>query len=173
MVTRPGARPVDLSAVTEPLGRIGLVVAGSAELTDERLSGVGLVDADVPLVLSSQPAQLAAMESLVLFGRNTAWFGTLDGAAIAEQGVPAFTRTLTSVAQQVNLARGPLNVSWPRRPSPPPSSGRRPPPTGSRCSGPVRAPSSWASAWSSRPGCAAASSSSGSFSAAAGPAPAS
>jgi hypothetical protein len=114
VVTRPGARPVDLAAVTGPLSRIGLVVAGSAEFTDERLAGVGLVEPEIPLVLSSQPAPLAAMDSLVLYGRNTAWFGTLDGAAIAEQGVPAFTRTLASVAEEVNLARGPLNVSWPQ-----------------------------------------------------------
>lgn len=114
VVTRPGARPVDVGAVTAPLSGVGLAVSGTAEFTDERLAGVGLVDPDVPLVLSSQPAQLAAQPSLTLYGRSTAWFGTLDGAAIAEQGVPAFTRTLTSVAEQVNLARGPLNVSWPQ-----------------------------------------------------------
>ena len=114
VVTRPGTSPVDLAAVDQPLGQIGLAVAGTAEFTDERLAGVGLVDPDIPLVLSSQPAHLAGLSSLVLYGRNTAWFGTLDGAAIAALGVPTLTRTLTSVAEQVNLARGPLTVTWPQ-----------------------------------------------------------
>lgn len=113
-VSPPGVPAVDRAATRSGLAALGLTVTGTAELTDQRLVGAGLADAQLPLVLSDRPADLAELEGLTLFGRNLGWYGTLDGAAIARQGVPAFVSDLTRLAATVNLRRGPITVTWPQ-----------------------------------------------------------
>ena len=93
--------------------RLGLTITGTADLSDQRLVGVGLVNGDLPLLLGAEPSQIAELDALTLFFRTTAWFGTLDGATVAAQGVPRFSRTLAGIADTVNAASGPLSVSWP------------------------------------------------------------
>jgi hypothetical protein len=93
---------------------LGVVVTGTAELTDQRLVGVGLVGANRPLLLSAEPDRLADLEALQLFGRTLSWFGTLDGRTIAGAGVEEYSRTLRGLAEGVNLAgEGPLSLFWP------------------------------------------------------------
>ena len=93
---------------------LGIVVTGTAELTDQRLVGVGLIGANRPLLLSGAPERIADLESLQLFGRTLAWFGTLDGRAIATAGVDAYIRTLSALSDEADLAGdGPLSVAWP------------------------------------------------------------
>ncbi len=112
-VTMPGRAGLTLPALTRGAGSLGLSITGTAELTDPRLVGVRLAPADLPLLLGDDPAALAELEALTLFGRNTAWLGTLNGTSIAAQGVPRFTSTLAGVADEVNVASGPLGVVWP------------------------------------------------------------
>jgi hypothetical protein len=93
---------------------LGIVVTGTAELTDHRLVGVGLIGADRPLLLGGAPDQLAELASLQLFGRTLSWFGTLDGPTIAATGVDRYAAALSAISDEVNLAvDGPLSVSWP------------------------------------------------------------
>ena len=93
---------------------LGIVVTGTAELTDQRLVGVGLIGADRPLLLGGAPERIADLSSLQLFGRTLGWFGTLDGRAIATAGVDSYTRALSALSDEVNLAGdGPLSVIWP------------------------------------------------------------
>ncbi len=93
---------------------LGIVVTGSAELIDQRLVGVGLIGANRPLLLGGAPERIADLSSLQLFGRTLGWFGTLDGRAIATTGVDAYTRALSALSDEVNLAGdGPLSVLWP------------------------------------------------------------
>ena len=105
-VRAPGAGSgLDLAAATAAARGLGLIITGTAELSDERLIGVGLVNGDLPLLLGADPRQIAELNALALFGRNTAWFGTLDAATMAAQGVPRFTRTLAGIADRVNARR--------------------------------------------------------------------
>ena len=93
---------------------LGIVVTGTAELTDQRLVGVGLIGANRPLLLGGAPERIADLTSLQLFGRTLAWFGTLDGRAIAAAGVDRYAAALSDLSHEVNLAGdGPLSVSWP------------------------------------------------------------
>lgn len=93
---------------------LGIVVTGTAELTDDRLVGVGLIGADRPLLLGGAPDRLAELGSLELFGRTLGWFGTLDGRTIAAAGVERYAAALGALADEVNLAGdGTLSVSWP------------------------------------------------------------
>ncbi len=93
---------------------LGIVVTGTAELTDHRLVGVGLIGADRPLLLGGAPEQIAELGSLQLFGRTLGWFGTLDGRTIATAGVERYGRTLSAMSDEVNLAGdGPLSLTWP------------------------------------------------------------
>ena len=69
---------------------LGIVVTGTAELTDHRLVGVGLIGADRPLLLGGAPERIADLTSLQLFGRTLGWFGTLDGRTIASTGVDRY-----------------------------------------------------------------------------------
>jgi hypothetical protein len=93
---------------------LGIVVTGTAELTDHRLVGVGLIGANRPLLLGGAPQHIGDLSSLQLFGRTLAWFGTLDGPTIAAAGVEQYGRTLSTLSDEVNLAGdGPLAVSWP------------------------------------------------------------
>lgn len=93
---------------------LGIVVTGTAELTDQRLVGVGLIGANRPLLLSGAPKEMAELESLQLFGRTLGWFGTLDGRVIATTGVDRYVRTLGELSAGIDLAGdGPLSVAWP------------------------------------------------------------
>jgi hypothetical protein len=93
---------------------LGIVVTGTARLTDYRLVGVGLIGANRPLLLGGAPEQMAALSSLQLFGRTLGWFGTLDGRTIAATGVDRYSSALSALADEVNLAGdGPLSLSWP------------------------------------------------------------
>ncbi len=93
---------------------LGIVVTGTAELTDHRLVGVGLIEANRPLLLSGSPDGIANLTSLQLFGRTLAWFGTLDARTIAATGVDRYSSALSALADDVNLAGdGPLSVIWP------------------------------------------------------------
>ena len=93
---------------------LGIVVTGTAELTDQRLVGVGLIGANRPLLLGGSPEGIADLTSLQLFGRTLGWFGTLDGQAIAAVGVDRYLRTLSALSDEAGLAGdGPLSVVWP------------------------------------------------------------
>lgn len=93
---------------------LGIVVTGTAELTDQRLVGVGLIGANRPLLLGGEPEGIADLTSLQLFGRTLGWFGTLDGRTIAATGVDQYDRALGALADEVNLAGdGTLSVTWP------------------------------------------------------------
>lgn len=107
-----GSRP-DLARLARSARPLGLLVTGAAELTDQRPVGVQLVPPDLPLLLGGDPAAMARLTSLELFGRNTAWLASLDGRSIAAQGVPAFSRRVADISDQVNLASGQLSVAWP------------------------------------------------------------
>ena len=90
------------------------MVTGTAELTDQRLVGVGLIGADRPLLLGGAPERIAELTSLQLFGRTLGWFGTLDGRTIAATGVDQYGRALSELVDEVSLAGdGTLSVSWP------------------------------------------------------------
>ncbi|HYP45724.1 MAG TPA: hypothetical protein VEQ66_11090 [Propionibacteriaceae bacterium] len=103
----------DLPALQREARLLGLVVTGRAELTDQRLVGTRLVPPGLPMLLGADPQTMSQLRSLTLFGRNTAWYGTLDGGAIAAAGVSGFTRALADVAATVNAVSGPLIVYWP------------------------------------------------------------
>ena len=93
---------------------LGIVVTGTAQLTDYRLVGVGLIGANRPLLLGGAPEQMADLASLQLFGRTLGWFGTLDGRTIAATGVDRYSRALSALADEVDLAGdGPLSLTWP------------------------------------------------------------
>ena len=113
-VRPPGADSHLDAAAANAARRLGLSITGAADLSDQRLVGVGLVNGDLPLLLGAEPSQIAELDALTLRFRTTAWFGTLDGATVAAQGVPRFSRTLAGIAGTVNTAVGqPLSVSWP------------------------------------------------------------
>ena len=112
VVTVPGgAKPAD--SYDRAAKQLGLVVTGTAELIDQRPTGTGLIAADTPLLLAADPTGLADLESLSLFGRNTAWYGTLDGRSIAAVGAARFTRVLADISESVNATSGPLTINWP------------------------------------------------------------
>ncbi len=112
VVTVPGgAKPAD--SYDRAARQLGLVVTGTAELLDQRPTGTGLIAADTPLLLAADPTGLADLESLSLFGRNTAWYGTLDGRSIASLGAARFTRVLADISESVNASSGPLTINWP------------------------------------------------------------
>jgi hypothetical protein len=93
---------------------VGIVVTGTAELTDNRLVGVGLIGANRPLLLGGEPERMADLATLQLFGRTLGWFGTLDGRTIAATGVDQYSSALAALSDEVNLAGdGPLSISWP------------------------------------------------------------
>ena len=106
-----GAKPAD--SYDRAAKQLGLVVTGTAELIDQRPTGTGLIAADTPLLLAADPTGLADLESLSLFGRNTAWYGTLDGRSIAAVGAARFTRVLADISESVNATSGPLTINWP------------------------------------------------------------
>ena len=112
-VRPPGADSHLDAAAANAARRLGLSITGAADLSDQRLVGVGLVNGDLPLLLGAEPSRIAELDALTLFFRTTAWFGTLDGATVAAQGVPRFSRTLAGIADTVNASSGPLSVSWP------------------------------------------------------------
>ncbi|WP_375423099.1 hypothetical protein [uncultured Friedmanniella sp.] len=91
---------------------LGLVVTGTAVLTDSRLTGLGLAPPGAPLLLAAEPDQLGGLSALELFGRNTAWYGSIDGGAVARRGVGTVSQVLGALPETVGDA-GPLAVSWP------------------------------------------------------------
>jgi hypothetical protein len=112
-VRPPGADSHLDAAAANAARRLGLSITGTADLSDQRLVGVGLVNGDLPLLLGAEPSKIADLDALTLRFRTIAWFGTLDGATVAAQGVSRFSRTLAGIADTVNAASGPLSVSWP------------------------------------------------------------
>ena len=112
-VQLPGVRNTFAGAVRAER-ELGIVVTGTAELTDHRLVGVGLIGANRPLLLGGDPERIADLATLQLFGRTLGWFGTLDGQTIAATGVDQYSATLGALVYQVNLAGdGPLSITWP------------------------------------------------------------
>lgn len=109
----PGNTVHPRTATDRAAASLGLVVTGLGELSDQRLTGARLVSPASPLLLGSDPSALAGLTSLALFGRSTAWLGTLESGSLVSQGVPSFTRKLAVLADTVNLATGPLSVVWP------------------------------------------------------------
>ncbi len=112
VVAIPGGAEPDPS-YDRATAELGLVVTGRAELLDQRPVGTGLVPTDAGLLLGSDPAALAELESLSLFGRNTGWVGTLDPVAVATLGADRFTTLLTTLSGQVSATTGPFSVAWP------------------------------------------------------------
>lgn len=101
-------------AVTRGAAALGLVVTGTAVLSDPLLVGTGLVTVDQTLLLGSDPEALAELESLALFGRSTAWQSPLDADAVLSRGVDGFATRLNELVEEVNVSTGPLSVSWPQ-----------------------------------------------------------
>ena len=112
-VSSSGPADPSLDALTGPARTLGLVVTGTATLHESRLVGLGLVAPGQPLLLGSDPAAMADLESLTVYGRNLAWFAPLDARVVAAQGPTAFNAALDAVAADANLVAGPLNVVWP------------------------------------------------------------
>ncbi|WP_375431679.1 hypothetical protein [uncultured Friedmanniella sp.] len=110
----PGTAGTAAAATVDPAAarQLGVVVTGTAVLTDSRLTGLGLAEPGLPLLLGADPGQLAGLTSLELFGRNTAWFAQLDGARTAALGPSQVGRVLDGLPEAVGDA-GPLSVSWP------------------------------------------------------------
>ena len=112
-VQLPGVRTTFDGAVRAER-ELGIVVTGTAELTDHRLVGVGLIGANRPLLLGGAPERIADLATLQLFGRTLGWFGTLDGQTIAATGVDQYSAALSALVYEVNLAGdGPLSITWP------------------------------------------------------------
>ena len=57
---------------------------GTATLREPRLVGLGLVAPGQPLLLGSDPAAMADLAALTLYGRNLAWFTPLDAAVVTD-----------------------------------------------------------------------------------------
>ncbi len=115
-VSSEGAAPGTvgtLEGLAGPARTLGLVVTGTATLSEPRLVGLGLVAPSQPLLLGTDPAAMADLEPLTLFGRNLAWFTPLDPAVVTREGPAAFAASLDQVAAEVSLTSGPLNVVWP------------------------------------------------------------
>lgn len=112
VVTIPGGA-IPEASYARATAELGLVVTGRAELLDQRPVGTGLVPSDAGLLLGGDPAALAGLESLALFGRNTGWVGTLDPAAVSTLGADRFTALLTALSGEVSATTGPLSVAWP------------------------------------------------------------
>jgi hypothetical protein len=106
----PEAAGPDLTA---PARRLGLVVTGTATLREPRLVGLGLVAPGQPLLIGSDPAAMADLAALTLYGRNLAWFSPLDAAVVTTRGASGFSAALDQIAGDANLVAGPLNVTWP------------------------------------------------------------
>ena len=111
-VGAPGS-PEDVAGLAGPAQGLGLVVTGTATLREPRLVGLGLVAAGQPLLLGSDPAAMADLEALTVYGRNLAWFAPLDPDVVTARGPAVFAGALDAVAEDVNLVAGPLNVVWP------------------------------------------------------------
>ena len=112
-VTTSGTASDTVPDLVELARRLGLVVTGTATLTEPRLVGLGLVAPGQPLLLGSDPSALADLESLTVYGRNMAWFAPLDPRVVTGPGAPGFSAALDQVVADVNLVAGPLVVSWP------------------------------------------------------------
>lgn len=99
--------------LTGPARSLGLVVTGTATLREPRLVGLGLVAPGQPLLIGSDPAAMADLAALTLYGRNLAWFAPLDAAVVTARGPRGFSAALDTVAGDANFVAGPLNVVWP------------------------------------------------------------
>ena len=113
VAVRPSDGPEDVAGLAAPAQGLGLVVTGTATLREPRLVGLGLVAAGQPLLLGSDPAAMADLEALTLYGRNLAWFAPLDADVVTAHGPAAFAAGLDAVAEDINRVAGPLNVVWP------------------------------------------------------------
>jgi hypothetical protein len=110
-----GAAPARPSTFRAAAEQLRLVVTGTAVLTDQRLVGTGLLAPDADLLMGNDPAGLAELAELELFGRTTGWLATIDETHLATQGVPRFVRALSDIADSTRAA-GPVNVLWPSGP---------------------------------------------------------
>ena len=113
VVSSSGADDPSTTGLAAPAQRLGLVVTGTATLREPRLVGLGLVAPGQPLLLGSDPAAMAELASLTVYGRNLAWFAPLDAAVVTSRGPGPFTAALDAVAAEANFVAGPLNVTWP------------------------------------------------------------
>lgn len=98
--------------LTRALASLGVTATGTVTVTDQRLTGSGLMTTSRPLLLSSDPDALAGLSSLSLFGRTRAWLTTLDGSAVNRAGAAAFTAELSRITEQVNPS-APFTLLWP------------------------------------------------------------
>ena len=112
-VSSAGPPGSSLDALAAPARRLGLVVTGTGTLTEPRLVGLGLVAPGQPLLLGSDPAAMADLEPLTLYGRNLAWFSPLDPADVTRRGPAELAGALDRLAGAVSLVSGPLNIVWP------------------------------------------------------------
>lgn len=115
-LTQPGTRPLDLPALSRGSRALGLLITGVGELLDRRPVGVGLVPADLPVILGADPGAMGELSSLTLFGRNSAWISSLDGATVVAQGAATFSRGLVEATARLNVVSGQMSLGWPDQP---------------------------------------------------------
>lgn len=108
-----GGAVLDPAALAAAPATFGLVVTGTAELADRRLVAGGLVTPSAPLLLGADPSAMAGLQVLAGFGRTTGWLASVDGTAVATNGVPDTENRLAGMVAGFGTAFGPLLLSWP------------------------------------------------------------
>ncbi len=95
----------DAAAMTKAAAKIGVVVVGQARRTDPLVVGGSFDTGRVPLLLSSDPDELALLNTLQLFSRTYGWVVALDVERVLALGVPAYVH-LSTEALNVIAAQG-------------------------------------------------------------------
>ena len=105
---------LSVASITPGASQLGLVVTGTAELTDARLAGGHLIDGTQPVLLGGSVARLAVLDSLSLFGRTVSWVGDLPGDLVAGVGADAFAVRIQAMTQDLTAEFGALTIDWPQ-----------------------------------------------------------
>ena len=105
---------VSIAALTPGATQLGLVVTGTAELTDARLAGGRMIDGSLPVLLGGSVARMAALDTLSLFGRTVSWVGDLPGDLVAGVGADTFAQRIQAMTQDLTMQFGAITVQWPQ-----------------------------------------------------------
>lgn len=102
--------PAEIAAAPRAFG---VVVTGTAALTDRRLVEGGLVTPSVPLLLGADPTAITELSALTGYGRTAGWIATVSGAAVADRGASATQDGLDRMVADFGSEFGPLVLHWP------------------------------------------------------------
>ncbi|WP_353651144.1 hypothetical protein ABLG96_09810 [Nakamurella sp. A5-74] len=102
--------PAEIAAAPRAFG---VVVTGTAALTDRRLVEGGLVTPSVPLLLGADPTAITELAALTGYGRTAGWIATVSGAAVADRGASATQDALDRMVGDFGSAYGPVVLRWP------------------------------------------------------------